>query len=190
MKGNFLRSLCPRTRQRRGGSRWGGIGGGIRLFSGDVRRHRKSINGRGGSRRNVDVVRRYTLLAREADDHGRARGSVPFRTIAKYCFEEYSRTRMSCALIASRSAGPEYDCFIIRSSSRTWENFRSALFFSLSLSLSLFLFFFSSCLFFSVAPVSPRFRVSYIIVLLPSNYVHRRTTSIVSLRTPRLSPCS
>lgn len=42
---------------------------------------------------------------------------------------------LSCALIASRSAGPEYDCFIIRSSSRTCET-SVVLFFPSSISIS------------------------------------------------------
>lgn len=87
--------------------------GGIRLFRGDVRRHRKSINGR-GPRRNV--ARRYTFSKESRDDDaalspfGRSRNIVLKNILG-----------LSYALIASRSAGPEYDCFIIRSSSRTWK---------------------------------------------------------------------
>lgn len=95
-------------------------------------------------RGNVD-----TLLADDYGDYhppsGRSRNIVLKNILG-----------LSCALIASRSVGPEYDCFIIRSSSRTWKT--SDVFFFSPLSFSLFRALLLS-------------RVScYIIVLLPSNY--------------------
>lgn len=80
-------------------------------------------------RGNVD-----TLLADDYGDYhppsGRSRNIVLKNILG-----------LSCALIASRSVGPEYDCFIIRSSSRTWKT-SDVFFFLLSLSLSFVLSFF------------------------------------------------
>lgn len=97
-----------------------------------VWRHRKSINDefspvysvvRRSSRsesRSCEIVDTYFS---DAD-----RRQLPRSDTAKYCFDEYSSLSglLQCTtLIASRSIGAEYDCFIIRSSSRTWKSFVS-----------------------------------------------------------------
>lgn len=143
MKGNFLRTPTPLHTRTHIRANVKAVGRWSVDFSESAasKIHKRSTSGK-----------RRSSIHFYADDYhiplsGRSRNIV---------LKNISRTSLLCALIASRSAGPEYDCFIIRSSSRTWKT--SDVFFSLS-SFYLFL------------PPFPLLlsRVSYIIVLLPSN---------------------